>query len=270
MKHITTFPQKQEFEKALLKIESLNLPHEAIRPQSQYQLVGVPAIVLDQESRAALSASVPCDFICSGWVDYYPPKISPNQNLPPVFDEDVFGYAAIMVLAPCIADITKIRLIAHISGDMTEVFPYLNAEMCSACYNANAPLVTFMDGYRMIVLYPRRIAVAKADDIIDGWRTLEMIRRMVNNIWARRSHIEPSYQMHKKPPALEIYKRLPGTNCQACGEKTCMLFALQLWQGRKAVSMCKPVFEGDFVHLKDALLEICAGLGAFEHAPGVN
>ena len=261
MKHITTFPQKQEFEKALLKIESLNLPHEVIRPQSQYQLVGIPAIVLDQESRGALSASSSCDFVCSGWVDYYPSKISPNQNLPSVFDEDVFGYAAIMVLAPCIADVTKIRLIAHISGDMTEVFPYLNAEMHNACYNVNAPLVTFMEGYRMITLYPRRIAIAKADEIVDGWKTLESIRQRINDFWHRRSSITPSTQMRRKPPALEIYKRLPGTNCQACGEKTCMAFALKLWSGETVPSACKPVFEGEFISRKDALVEICSGLG---------
>jgi tRNA (Thr-GGU) A37 N-methylase len=36
------------------------------------------------------------------------------------------------------------------------------------------------------------------------------------------------------------------------------------------LSMCKPVFEGNFVHLKDALLEICAGLGVLESASGAD
>jgi ArsR family metal-binding transcriptional regulator len=270
MKYITTFPQKQEFEKVKNRLDSSSVPYQVILPEPAYRFVGIPALVMEQETRADLYADNPCEFVFSGWVDYRLSRIQvPDQN-PDDYAEDIFGRASIMVLAPCIADTTKIRLIAHISGNMAEAFPYINSDMRQVCYNPNGSIVTFMDGYRMIVLYPRRIAVAKADDIIDGWRTLEMIRCLVNDIWARRSHIEPSYQIRKKPPALEIYKRLPRINCQTCGEKTCMLFALQLWHGQKAVSMCKPVFEGDFIHLRDALLEICAGLGVFEHAPGVN
>jgi ArsR family metal-binding transcriptional regulator len=178
-----------------------------------------------------------------------------------VFAEDVFGQATIMVLAPCIADAAKIRLIAHVRGDLTEVFPYLNAEMRQASYNKDGPNLTFMDSYRMVSLYPSRIAVAKADEIVDGWRVLEMIRRRDNDVWSRRSRIEPSYERRAKPPALEIYYRLPKTNCRACGQKTCMAFALSLWSGNAAPSQCKPVFDGEAAYLKPALVEICAGLG---------
>jgi len=114
-----------------------------------------------------------------------------------------------MVLAPCVADPSRIRLIAHISDDLTEVFPYLNTEMREACFNRNGPTFTFVDGHRMISLYPRRIAIAKADEIVDAWRTLEAIRRRVNETWAHRTEITPSYEMREKPPALEIFKRLP-------------------------------------------------------------
>jgi len=167
-----------------------------------------------------------------------------------------------VVLAPCVADLTKIRLIAHTSGNMAEAFPYMNAEMREASYNAKGPTFTFMDGYRMISMYPQRIAIAKADEIVDGWRTLEMIRCRVNDAWARRAQIEPCYEMREKPPALEIFKRLPKTNCRACGERTCLAFAVRVWMGELPASKCAPVFQGEFGHLKDALVEICMGLGA--------
>ena len=169
-----------------------------------------------------------------------------------------------MVLAPCVADTTKIRLIAHLSGDLTEVFPYLNAVMREASYNKAGPTFTFMDGYRMISIYPRRIAVAKADEIVDAWRTLEAIRRRANEVWRRRGEIEPSYEMREKPPALEIFKRLPRTNCKACGEQTCLAFAVRVYMRELPVSRCLPVLGGEFARLKDALMEICAGLGVAE------
>jgi ArsR family metal-binding transcriptional regulator len=127
-----------------------------------------------------------------------------------------------------------------------------------------------MEGYRMVALCPQRISVAKADDIVDGWRALEMIRRRVNDVWARRASITPCYERRQKPPALEIFKRLPGTNCRECGEPTCLAFAVKVHSGDARVRDCSSVFgdpgdpakaDGEFTHLREALLEICRGLG---------
>jgi ArsR family metal-binding transcriptional regulator len=118
-----------------------------------------------------------------------------------------------------------------------------------------------MDGYRMISLHPRRITVAKADDVIDAWRVLEFVRYQANLVWGRRASIEPSYQMRRRPPALEIFRRLPRTNCRLCGEATCLAFALEVWQGRRPIGDCRPVFTGDSNESAQALLEICGGLG---------
>ena len=259
--YLVAFPRKSEFDKVRNRLDALALQHNIINPDPGYSLVGSPAIAMDQEVRSQLSSCTHDDFVCSGWVEYRQTALGVPVTNPPYFREDVFGTATIMVLAPCVADETKIRLIAHISGDMTGVFPYLNAEMRSACYNENGPMLTFMDGHRLITIYPRRIAIGKADDIVDAWRTLEKIRCLSNDVHERRASIEPLYVMRKKPPALEIYKRLPGTSCGQCGQKTCMAFALTLWSGNAKPVMCKPIFAGAHAHLKDAFLEICVGLG---------
>ena len=259
-----TFPRRSEFAKAKASLDALGLPYEAISPDPGFAKVGVPSLTLDEPAHTALYARFPNAFICSGWVDYRPASVDVPSQAPTDCREDVFGEAGIMILAPCVADTTKIRLIAHLSGDLSEVFPYMNAVMREASYNRNGPTFTFMDGYRMISLYPRRIAIAKADEIVDAWRTLEAIRRRVNEKWARRADITPSYEMREKPPALEIYKRLPRTNCRACGEQTCLAFAVNLWSGGAQPSDCKPVFGGDQSRLRSALVEICRGLGVME------
>lgn len=266
MKTLAAFPTAGEFEKMRSALSAAGLPYEVVDPSPAYSHVGCPAIVLEQEYRAALAASTSGDYIASGWVEYRRSNEGVPSTSPRIFTEDLFGSASIMVVAPCVADATKIRLVAHLSGDITLAFPFLNAEMRGGCYNRDADLFTFMDAHRMITLYPRRISMAKADDIIDGWRTLEKIRCLVNDVYARRASIEPSYEMRKKPPALEIYKRLPAINCGACGQKTCMAFALTLWGGNAKPSHCTPVMEGDFVHLREAFLEICAGLGVTDPA----
>jgi ArsR family metal-binding transcriptional regulator len=261
---VTTFPQRDEFRRAKERLDRMRLPYEVVAAEPGYAAVGTAGLVVSTETRGMLMAGGIGEFVCSGWVEYRPARIAVPTELPPTFAEDVFGQAAIMVLAPCVADVTKIRLIAHISGDLTELFPYLNTEMKQASYNRHAPTFTFMDAYRMVSLYPHRITVAKADELVDAWRTLEAIRQRANETWARRASIAPCYEMREKPPALEIFKRLPRTNCGACGEPTCLAFAVKVWQGSASPVACRPVFVGEHGHLKDALLEICKGLGVSE------
>lgn len=43
-----------------------------------------------------------------------------------------------------------------------------------------------------------------------------MAAHRMNDVWARRHEIQPSTEMRERPAALEIYKRLPKTNCKQC------------------------------------------------------
>jgi ArsR family metal-binding transcriptional regulator len=223
--------------------------------------VGVPAVVVEQEDRAQIAGASAGGFVCSGWVDCRTSTLSVPDSSPPRFAEDVFGRCVIMVLAPCVADESKLRLVAHLSGDLGPVMPYLNATRASGRFCKDGPIFTFMDGPRMISLYAHRITLAKADQIVDAWRVLEQVRVWVNEVWQRRETITPSYELRSRPPALEVYRRLPGTSCRACGEKTCMAFAIRLWNAEVSPAQCTPVFSGAFGHLRPALLSICAGLG---------
>ena len=268
-RHVTTFPNDAEFAKATGQLGALSLPYEVISPGPAFSAVAVPALIVSRETRSALWLDGGERFTCSGWVRYDPSALGVPQEQPPTFEEDLFGRTAVMVLARCVADGTKFRIIAHLSGDLAEVFPYWNAEMRRASFNPNGPTLTFMDGRRMISVYRRRIAAAKVDDIVDAWRVLEEIRRRVNGIWRRREHITPSYETRERPPALEIYKRLPGTNCGQCGEKTCLAFAASLWMGDGRLAGCRPVFAGSYANRKDALVEICAGLGVLDEEPAL-
>lgn len=146
---------------------------------------------------------------------------------------------------------------------MGPVLPYLNAVIPQASYTPAAETLTFMEGYRMIALYRHRITIAKADDIVDAWMTLEDIRQLAEQTWSDRNRIEPSFEIRIKPPAIEIFKRLPRTSCGRCGELTCLAFAVRVWTGEASVRLCLPVFEegGSSSRLREALLEICAGMG---------
>ncbi|MEI7672529.1 MAG: (Fe-S)-binding protein [Deltaproteobacteria bacterium] len=261
---VTTFPILTEFERALAVQNAIGAACERIDPAPALSLVAVPALVMNRDQRATLESAA-SDITFSGWVDYQiANKIMPDGPAPEETEQGgCFRRAAIMVLGPCVADYNKIRLIAHLEGDLGPVLPYLNAVLPQASYTPKAETLTFMDGYRMIALYPKRITIAKADEIVDAWLTLERIRLLVEKTWSDRDRITPCFETRKKPPALEIFKRLPGTNCGKCGMPTCLAFAMHIWTGETSVRLCLPVFEeeGKFTHLREPLREICAGMG---------
>lgn len=264
----TTFPSREELNRAVTVLETMGAAYERIEPSLALLLVAVPALVMSREVRGRLEEAART-IIFSGWVDYRAPRAAMPDGSPPEKEGICFQRAAIMVLGPCVADETKIRLIAHLEGDLGPVLPYLNAVIPHASYTPAAEILTYMEEYRMIALYRHRITIAKADDIVDAWRTLEDIRQLAEQTWSDRDAIEPSFEIRRKPPAIEIFKRLPRTNCGQCGELTCMAFAVRVWTGETAVRLCLPVFEegGSFSRLQEALLEICAGMGikADEH-----
>jgi ArsR family metal-binding transcriptional regulator len=258
---LTTFTDWREFERAVALLDKLGIEHTLISPEPAYDRVGCPAIALADEGKALFLGGAGADIMSAGWVDYRPPAQAVPSVPPQEFAEDIVGRVAIVVLAPCVADLDRLRLTAHLTGDVAEALPYLNAELPQGSYVAKLPVLTLMDGHRMVSLFRDRVAVAKADDIVDAWASLERLRCLVNDVWSRREAITPSFELRRRPPALEIYKRLPGTNCKACGEPSCTAFAWAVWRGEAEPQLCLPVFEGARGDLKDALLSICSGLG---------
>jgi len=165
-------------------------------------------------------------------------------------------------VAPCIADQKKIRLIAYFSRDISEIMPYLNAVIKGASYNKNAPTLTFTKGRRVINLYNLKVTIAKADDIIDAWNILDELKELINKTYQNRDKIKPNYEEKVKITALQIYGWLPKTNCKACGEATCLAFAVKLLLGEQKLENCKPLFvEGKFKENKLIMQDLTAALG---------
>ena len=188
---LTTFSGRAEFERAARLLGRLGVEHDVISPDPGYAAVGCPALVLSPRSQAAYLDGGGADIVSTGWVDYRPARTEVPDQAPPEFADDIFGRVAIVVLAPCMADADRLRLIAHFSGDVAEALPYLNAEMNSASYVAAQPVLTHMDGHRIVSLFRDRIGIAKADDIVDAWATLERARRLANDVWSRRDEVSP-------------------------------------------------------------------------------
>jgi len=157
---------------------------------------------------------------------------------------------------PCIADPEKIRVIAEVSGEIHEAFPYLNAILKGCIYNHPAMTLTIKKDQKLITLHAYHITLAKVEDEKEAEELLKWLKDLINETYERRSEIEPDYSKGADLKALDLYKLLPGTNCKECGEPACLAFAVKLVGQEISITNCGPLFSDEFEEKRKVFLEL--------------
>lgn len=154
------------------------------------------------------------------------------------------SYKKEIFLPECNPSFQSLHCIAHLNDDISAVLPYLNADLGGHQYTKDPPSVTFKIHGRLVTLHPRKIAINALESAEQADRILEWLKVQINEIWERRNEIEPSYKPAPAPTLLEVLKLLPRTNCKACGQPTCLVFATQIMEGGRSPEDC-PGLDGD-------------------------
>jgi DNA phosphorothioation-dependent restriction protein DptG len=164
---------------------------------------------------------------------------------------------------PCLADPEKIRVIAEVSGEIYEAFPYLNATLKGCIYNHPALTLTIKKDGKLFTLHAHHITLAKIEDEKEAEEILKWLKDLINETYEKRDQIEPKYSKGEELKALDIYKLLPGTSCKRCGELTCLAFAVRLVEQEIEVVKCTPLFSEEYQEKRKVLVELL-------HAAGFN
>ncbi len=169
---------------------------------------------------------------------------------------------SLIYMAPCVIANNNVRFEAEFSSDVKEVMPYLNTVIKNATYNPEREIIFFTKGPRMITLRDRKLAVQRADDQTDAYKIIDFVKDLINDTYANRESITPSYEKKVRTSALEIFSYLPRTNCKLCGEPTCLAFAVKLLAGEVALSACVPLYSGEkFSARKKEMEELVETMG---------
>ncbi len=162
---------------------------------------------------------------------------------------------------PCLADPMKIRVIAEISGEIHEVFPYLNAILKGCIYNHPALTLTIKKDGKLFTLHAHHITLAKIEDEKEAAELLGWLKDLINETYEKRDRIEPNFSKGADLKALDIFKLLPGTNCKKCGEPACLAFAVRLVGQEIEITKCTPLFSGEYLEKRKVLSELLRAAG---------
>jgi len=135
-----------------------------------------------------------------------------------------------------------LRCFADLESDIGPALPYLNTVLHGHLFFPEPPSLTLKHGGgTLITLTSRQIAINMVQDEAEAERILAWLQKEINTVWERRGEVVPSFEVTVAPRFLDILKLLPRTNCRACGQPTCLVFAVQVCQRTQNLSACRGV-----------------------------
>ena len=151
---------------------------------------------------------------------------------------------------------------ARFQDDISDVFPYLNAQWKDAIYSPGAKQITFRYEDRSVALKTHEITISNLPDRDVAAIEMEKILGEINRIWMDRENLTPLHTPRKRLVAMEVYQLLPQTNCKECGETTCFALASKITVGEAEIGQCLPLLgEEQYAEKRQALFEMLGAAG---------
>jgi ArsR family metal-binding transcriptional regulator len=148
---------------------------------------------------------------------------------------------------------------ARFQDDISDVFPYLNAQWKGIIYSPAAKQMTWRFEEHAVAIKPHEITISYLPDRDSATTMMEKIVAEINQIWMDRENLTPLHTPRKRLVAMEVYQLLPQTNCKLCGYPTCFAFASQITVGEADVQACIPLFtEEPYTEKRQGLLDMLA------------
>ncbi len=164
-------------------------------------------------------------------------------------------------ILPCIADAEKRRFIARFDRDVAEILPYLNAILNGAIYNPTAKTLTLMKDGRLITIHSCELAAGKVLDEEDAYAVMAWVKDNINYCARHREEITPDHTMRQQLGYLQVFELLPLTNCGACGELSCLAFAVMLVNKETTLDRCPALFLDEYTAQREVLIELLEDAG---------
>lgn len=169
-------------------------------------------------------------------------------------DGSLVKEVSIKNIRPCIATEGKVRVLMQLDAPLEEVISSLVPMYPPGKVNyvEKKKILTLSIYGRLITLYPSgKVTMNKTLDKEDAIEIITDVMKAINQTY---DNLE-SYSDHSKTAEkrdikniskigpLDIYKCLPQTDCEECGEKTCMAFSFKVLSGDKPLNECLPLQE---------------------------
>ena len=126
----------------------------------------------------------------------------------------------------------------EIYEDVSHLFPYINSLYPDSRYFDNPHYIRFSMDERYCVLYPKSSIIKPFNDKNEALKFINHFFSVLNSINNKKDTLTLCHKTFEHVPVLEIYNRLPGTNCKNCGYESCMAFSNAVSSGETNFVNC--------------------------------
>ncbi len=143
----------------------------------------------------------------------------------------------------------------RLDQDLRRLFPYINAVIEGTQYYSTPECVKFILDQHLCILYPEEGAFTPVENHAEAVDFLRILLAFIGDIGQRSNDIVPNFRKYSPASTVDIYRLLPGNNCQDCGYVSCMAFAAALSRQYTSMGKCPhfatPVEEKSTFHVVD-------------------
>jgi ArsR family metal-binding transcriptional regulator len=168
-------------------------------------------------------------------------------------DDLIERYETRLVEPGCSPGSGRWGVLLSLPGDISAVFPYLNAEHTTALYDPENRILIIREPAQAYAFRPREIRIARAEEQSHARLAAAEIVARVNRIWRERESITPLFTERKHVSVIDIFKLLPKTNCRKCGYLTCLAYAADLRQGAAGLTDCPLLDRPEYAENRQSL-----------------
>lgn len=157
----------------------------------------------------------------------------------------------IQQIKPCIVAENMIRVLLQLDSEIDEIIPSLVTQYPPGKVNyiENKNILTLNVYKRLVTLYPSgKISMNRTIDKEDALEVVKGLMKTINQVYIELKsgnavdYTEAKDKLSKIGP-LALYNCLPKTDCEKCGEATCMAFSIKLLSGDVKLYQCQPLMD---------------------------
>ena len=164
----------------------------------------------------------------------------------------ISGFSDIKMESPaCHPGVTVYGAHFTLNADISELFPYINAVAEKAVYFEKPETIQFQFNGRRCALYPKKLIIGGFETRDQAIGFFDSLADFLNDLAEKKDTLTPNPKRFKPIPVMDIFKRLPRTNCKECGFPTCLAYAAALSKGEVLMDQCPALCDPESKAVKD-------------------
>ncbi len=262
MAHLLFFSRQEDFEAALNVLSTSQRYLEVIKAPRFCAGLALPAILLSGHKNELYAELKRKKVAFCGLVQHlHRTKRQLDGGPPRSIWKEILGGLTLESVRDSVSDPTRLHIELQTQQNFGAIIPLMAALIRGGAYNPQEPSLAIEEGHRLIAFSPASIVISRSDDVYDFWFQLRCSVELICEAFEKNRFIDPVQEPRQGIGAIEIFRRLPATNCGKCGFATCMEFAVALFTQKAILDLCTPLLDHDMHPRRQSLLWVLQVLG---------